>query len=84
MHTQEDFGVQSTHHFMGTSHGKGPHDGIGGCFKRRVRELVLSGKKEVNNAIQFFEAAKSIAQNTAILFVSKEDIEDSKSMLQNR
>lgn len=37
-HSFEDFCVISEHHFMATSYGKGPQDGIGGSFKRRVRD----------------------------------------------
>lgn len=33
VYAQIDFGVSMEHHFQATSHGKGPHDGVGGSFK---------------------------------------------------
>lgn len=33
LYHKEDFGCTATHHFLTTSHGKGPIDGIGGRLK---------------------------------------------------
>ena len=69
---------------MATSHGKGSHDGIGGSFKRRVREKVLSENLKVTTAEEFFEVAKSFASATEVLLVTKSTIEESKDFLNNR
>lgn len=83
-HSSEDFGVKAEHHFMATSHGKGSHDGIGGSFKRRVRDRVLSENLKVTNATEFYEVAKTIATATTVLLVSKSSIENSKNFLNKR
>lgn len=82
--SSEDNGVTAEHHFMATSHGKGAHDGIGGIFKRLMRERVLSENLKVTNAFEFYEAAKEIAIKTEVLVVKKSVIEDSKKFLQER
>jgi hypothetical protein len=84
LHTQNDFGVKTEHHFLATSHGKGPHDGIGGSFKRLVKEKVLSKNLSVTTGKEFFDVAESIAVNTKVLYVSKQEIESQKAFLNGR
>jgi hypothetical protein len=81
---RDDFGVTAEHHFLATSHGKGSHDGIGGTFKRQVKQKVLSGNCNVTTAIEFFHAADSISQNTKVLYVGKEQIDGNKPFLNKR
>ena len=83
-HSYEDFEFTAEHHFMGTSHGKGSHDGIGGSIKRRVRDRVLSENLKITTAEEFFETAKDIATATEILLVLKSTIESSKAFLTKR
>jgi hypothetical protein len=83
-YTEEDFGVKTQHSFMATSQGKGPHDGIGGTFKRRVRDTVMSANVNVIDAKSFYNVAKEIAEQTVVLFVSKKDIDNTKALLDLR
>ena len=57
-----DYG--EAHHF------KGPHDGIGGCIKRKVYQDVLAGKIIISDAQQFAEYANSIIK-THVLYLDK-------------
>ncbi|KAK7110403.1 hypothetical protein V1264_014286 [Littorina saxatilis] len=59
----DDFGVPIERSFFGTSHGKGPCDGVGGIVKSAVRRAVLSGKEIIRNAEEAFQYLK---QNFAV------------------
>lgn len=83
-HSQKDFNLQIEHHFFGTSHGKGPHDGIGGTFKRKVREKVLSQNLNCTTAEEFYNIAKSLSQNTVIILFPKHDISEQTKHLDTR
>lgn len=80
----EDFGVSAEHHFMATSHGKGPHDGIGAIIKRRVKQEVLSKNTKVSNAKEFCEVARRVSDKIETLLVTKDEIERNKPMLNER
>ena len=60
-----DYG--EAHHF------KGPHDGIGGCVKRKVYQDVSAAKVVIQNASHFAEYAKSVC-NIHVLYLDQADI----------
>ncbi|KAK3916791.1 ARL14 effector protein [Frankliniella fusca] len=54
----EDFGIEAEWHYFGTSHGKGPCDGMAGTLKRRAYLDSLRKKEEerqtISNPLEFF------------------------------
>lgn len=83
-HSKHDHDLEIEHHFFATSHGKGPHDGVGGTFKRKVREIVLSQDKKCTTAEEFYELAKSVSQKTVVILVSKDEIAEQTTHLNMR
>lgn len=89
--TEQDFEVKLEHHFYATSHGKGPHDGVGGTFKCLVRENVLAENISCDCGMEFYKIAKSIEKNTKVFFatkvrffVTKEVIHSNRNFLEDR
>lgn len=81
---KEDFGVTVEWHFSPTSHGKSEADGLGGTFKRNVYNRVLTGRHEVYNAKDFFDCAKSFADDTKLICVSDHEYSEFQAMLKSR
>lgn len=84
VHAKDDFNVSIEWHFSPTSHGKSAADGIGGSMKRLVHSQVLTGKKEVYNARDFYNCAKSFAKKTRLFCADIEEYERCKIMLKER
>lgn len=60
--------------FFATAHGKGPVDGVGGTVKRAVWRRILQKQVVVNTAEDFAKVAKEACPNIAIIYVTKEAI----------
>lgn len=84
LYAKEDFQVEIEWHFMPTSHGKSPADGLGGSIKRGVYNRVLSGGFEVYTASDFVACAKTLTGNTRIMNISREETSKFDIMLKNR
>jgi hypothetical protein len=78
------YGVETTWHFFATGHGKGAVDGIGGTIKRQVWRSVLSDAFVVSDAASFFTCAKSLSTSINVLYLSEDDINKHRDMLDIR
>lgn len=70
--------------FFAASHGKGAVDGIGGIVKRSVWIAVKSRKAIVNNALEFYDLARSLSKNIFFKFVAKEEVKEKIAMLDDQ
>ena len=70
--------------FFATSHGKGMVDGIGGTLKRAVWRHVKAERAHVMNPSQHADLGKQLCPNIRIEFVSKEDIAQYTSFLDEK
>ena len=84
LYHERDYGITADWNFFGTAHGKGPIDGIGGETKRSVWRATLKGKVVVNNAHEFYSAAKQFTQKINVLYVSSQDVKMNTSHLDVR
>lgn len=62
---KQDFGLECEWHFHATSHGKGPHDGVGGTIRRMAANESLSRiyDNQINTSRLFYEYAKKKCTN---------------------
>ena len=67
--------------FSVISHGKGDIDGIGGTWKRRVRENSQSLSCVPKNSFEFSEIVAEICPNINVMCCSKEKIQSEKERL---
>lgn len=71
-----DFGINATWSFFSTSHGKGPHDGIGAVVKRWLSLQILRNKI-IRSAQAAFDALKCAFDEKLIsvepFFISKDE-----------
>ena len=70
--------------FFATSHGKGVVDGIGSTLKRAVWRHVKAERAHVTNPSQYADLGKQLCPNIRIEFVSKEDIAQYTSFLDEK
>ena len=58
---EEDFDIPAEWHFLATSHGKGPSDGIGGTIKREATKASLQRpyKDQILTALDLFHFVES-------------------------
>lgn len=61
-HSSSDHGIEMERSFFGSSHGKGPCDGVGGVVKAAATQAVLG--KQVHRIIDYCFA------DSALLFIS--------------
>jgi len=61
--------------FFGTSHGKGPIDGVGGTVKRAVWRRILREQVIVGTAEEFTAVASKCCPNITIMYVTSEEVE---------
>jgi len=69
--------------FFATSHGKGAVDGIGGTVKRTVWRNVRTTAIAPNNALAYYELAKSLNMGITIQYVSSDTIKETCAPRQN-
>lgn len=75
------FSIKIYWNFFPTAHGKGCIDGIGAVVKSKVRRLVATRKKIVNNAKDFVEAFNSEKSSIEVVEMSPSDIESISNSL---
>ncbi|XP_063222151.1 uncharacterized protein LOC134530834 isoform X1 [Bacillus rossius redtenbacheri] len=81
----DDLNVKTVEwNFFAAGHGKGAVDAIGGQVKRMVWTTVKARRTTVNNAGEFFNVAQAQCKSTEVLYVSKEEIEETSVFLNNR
>ncbi|KAK3918907.1 ARL14 effector protein [Frankliniella fusca] len=90
---KDDFGMDAEWHFFATSHGKGPSDGVGGAFKRQAANaslrVVNTGAQavmhiDINTPEQLYEWGKKTMKESAVLFVNKDSVEETRQSLADR
>lgn len=69
---QFDFGIPCEWEFHATSHGKGPHDGIGGSWKRTIAYASLKGFV-LRTALAAYEYTKTNEMAIEPFYVTKEE-----------
>ena len=57
--------------FSGTSHGKGPVDGVGTALKIHAMEIVQTCKLTINNADEFYHAVKECSIKVIMINTTK-------------
>ena len=72
--------ISITYDLFATAHGKGAVDGIGGTVKRQVRSEIMSRKEIVSNARDYATVAEKVCPNVKIIYISKEEVENSKNV----
>lgn len=81
---EKDFGFPADHSYFETSHGKGPHDGVGGEVKRVILRSELQKKIVINGAEEFANAATRLVSSINILYVPETKVMDTAAKLENR
>lgn len=83
---EEDFGLKAEWHFFGTSHGKGPCDGVGGTVKRLVARPSLQRPYEgqIQTPQQLYEWAKINIPSVEFAFIRTEEVENEGDFLKDR
>ncbi|KAK3911628.1 ARL14 effector protein [Frankliniella fusca] len=79
----EDFALQAEWHYFGTSHGKGPCDGLAGTMKRNAY-LDSLRKQLIRSPLEFFEWAQKKMTGITVAYVRTEQVQEISSFLQNR
>jgi len=74
----EIHGFPAVWNFSESYHGKGAHDGVGGLLKYQVWRKVLQGRTVVRRSLDFYECAKSFAEDTCIIHVPVAEIDLNK------
>ena len=81
-----DFGFSAEWHFFATSHGKNACDGVGGTIKRAAAHASL--QRPLSNQIltpkQLYDFASQELKGILCFYVSSNDIEMNRSMLESR
>ena len=67
---------------MESGHGKGRCDPIGGTAKRKADQAVKNGKCAIQDALDFYDWAKSDSTAITYTYISIEDYENSEKFLQ--
>lgn len=85
-HHAKDFGMQAEWNFFASSHGKNACDGVGATTKREITKISL--RRPYTNQIltpkDMFECCSEKFSGIAYLYVSEEEVEDSKKKLERR
>ena len=83
-----DFGIEASWNFFGTSHGKSPCDGIGGTVKRVTGRASLQRPKEnhILTALQMFVFCSTTVSLSSIrfFFVSKNQVAQKREVSDKR
>ncbi|KAK3911472.1 putative cytochrome P450 513E1 [Frankliniella fusca] len=80
---KEDFGPDAEWHYFGTSHGKGPCDGLGGTLKRNAY-LASLRKELIRNPAEFFEWCQRKMTGVATVYVTTQEVEAALIFLKER
>ena len=72
-----DFNLEAEWHFLATSHGKGPYDGLGVTIKREAARASLQRPLEgqIQTAFQLYEWAKEAISSIQFQYVDKGEYE---------
>lgn len=83
---ERDFGIPAFWHFFPTAHGKTDSGGLGGSFKRNARRFSLQtgAINPITNAVKLYEWAKSNEKKVTVEYVSDLELENLKTMLEQR
>jgi len=73
---ENEYNFKIIWNFFATSHGKGAVDGIGGTVKRTVWRNVRTTAIAPNNALAYYELAKSLNMGITIQYVSTDTIKE--------
>jgi len=85
-HHQEDFYIEAEWHFFGTSHGKGPCDGVGDTVKRLAARASLQKPiiNQIQTSLQLFTWAEENISAVNFSFASAIEIDKHRLFLQKR
>jgi hypothetical protein len=83
---EKDFDVKCIWSFFATSHGKSPCDGLGGTLKRLTARASLQRtlSNQIITARQVFEYCKEEIKGIFVSFISIEQMDPVRSMLETR
>ena len=65
-----------TWNYFATSHGKGPNDALGGTAKRIVQRKIMTRQTQVNSALSYAEALRSVSDTIMVKVMNLYNIED--------
>ena len=83
---EQDLGIPAEWHFLATTHGKGPCDGVGGMVKRLAARasLLRPYEDQILTPRQLFEFGCAAIPTVSLNFTSVEDHERESIFLENR
>lgn len=83
-HFEKRYAVLASWHYFECGHGKGPCDGVGGTTKRNADNAVKQGKVLIQDATDFFLWAKQHERGIQYDFVSEQEYESTKALVDKR
>ena len=83
-HHVDLFNVQARWNYFESGHGKGPCDGLGGIAKRQAAEACKQGKVNIQDAIDFFQWAKTQRKSIEYIFYTRSEYEETAKELETR
>ena len=79
-HSQE-FGIAATWHYLESSHGKGPCDGVGGMTVKKVVEEELKKGKIMSMAEQFCQSFKKLNSKIRVILLPASEVTECRKQV---